>query len=447
MTTTLLSIVLSCITAPPLQTSEKPDSLLYIRTTPAGAQILLDGKPLGTSDGLFPIKPGTYKIIVDLQGHEPKEQNITIRDGRITRVELQLDKRPAETASSNSSTAEPSERKFVRVVIGEESMTFQGQETTWEELPALLEKVPNRKQTVLEIAIATEDLTVRQRNTATGRVGQLAGGYGFEYASYIGVHPLGSLGTTGEPPTDESATEVPLRKAVPFGPVIEWTLSQTGDFEFVETPLHEVVDTLNKRFPMLGAVVDREVLARAGVSVDMPITFSVSNVSVRTVLNLLALSDPKLAWTIRRETLLITTAEEEEKSLAVKIYDVAEINELHEWKSDFYPLIRVITTGIAPTTWDELGGPGTIRFGGSVGHEAMIVLQTQQVHGQIAELLGKCERFNRDGDGIANGETSMPGTHDAVTPAEETIQAALREKISVEFREISLSTVVAQLAR
>ncbi|HYW80034.1 MAG TPA: PEGA domain-containing protein, partial [Thermoguttaceae bacterium] len=103
MTTTVLSIVLSCLTVPQIKTGENPDSLLYIRTTPAGAQILLDGKPLGTSDGLFPVKPGAYKIVVDLEGHQPKEHNITIRDGRITRVELELDKRPEQDADSNAS--------------------------------------------------------------------------------------------------------------------------------------------------------------------------------------------------------------------------------------------------------------------------------------------------------------------------------------------------------
>ena len=69
-----------------------PQTLLFVQTKPAGAEIRLEGKALGESDGIFPVEPGTYKIVIDLSGHEPNEQQITIREGRITRIELTLDK-------------------------------------------------------------------------------------------------------------------------------------------------------------------------------------------------------------------------------------------------------------------------------------------------------------------------------------------------------------------
>ena len=70
-----------------------PQTLLFVQTKPAGAEIRLEGKALGESDGIFPVEPGTYKIVIDLSGHEPNEQQITIRKGRITRIELTLDKK------------------------------------------------------------------------------------------------------------------------------------------------------------------------------------------------------------------------------------------------------------------------------------------------------------------------------------------------------------------
>ena len=75
-----------------------PQTLLFVQTKPAGAKIRLEGKKLGESNGIFPVKPGTYKIVIDLSGHEPREQQIIIREGRITRIELTLDK-AGETAS------------------------------------------------------------------------------------------------------------------------------------------------------------------------------------------------------------------------------------------------------------------------------------------------------------------------------------------------------------
>jgi len=108
MNTVLLSWTLLWAAAPPLQTAEKPDTLLYVRTTPSGAEIRLEGKPLGKSDDLFPVKAGRYKIVVDLEGHQPKEQNIIVRDGRITRIELTLQQRPQSSrgAPPRSSAAQ-----------------------------------------------------------------------------------------------------------------------------------------------------------------------------------------------------------------------------------------------------------------------------------------------------------------------------------------------------
>jgi len=95
MNATLLSAALLCVMAPPVESAGAPQTLLYVRMMPSGAQILLDGKPLGTSDGLFPGQPGQYQIVVDLEGHQPRQQEITVRDGRITRIELTLAKGPA----------------------------------------------------------------------------------------------------------------------------------------------------------------------------------------------------------------------------------------------------------------------------------------------------------------------------------------------------------------
>jgi hypothetical protein len=90
--------------APGVEKKAKPDTLLFVRTTPAGAEVRLDGKPLGTSNDLFPVGPGTYRIVVDLRGHQPYERLITICHGKITRIELTLEeKQPAGAASGTPS--------------------------------------------------------------------------------------------------------------------------------------------------------------------------------------------------------------------------------------------------------------------------------------------------------------------------------------------------------
>ncbi|MEX2561195.1 MAG: hypothetical protein WD403_14835, partial [Pirellulales bacterium] len=58
---------------------------------------------------------------------------------------------------------------------------------------------------------------------------------------------------------------------------------------------------------------------------------------------------------------------------------------------DFDSLIELITSTIAPTTWDDVGGPGAIQeFEGNL---TLVVSQTQEVHEEIAELLAQLRRL------------------------------------------------------
>ncbi len=113
----------------------------------------------------------------------------------------------AEPEPTPSSGVEPTrQRHFVMLVVRWwDKLTFQGQETTWEELPSLLAKVPNRKHTVLEVAMSSEPEAVRLRTTASGKIitieqkedamgraGVLQRQYGFESVRHGGVRQLGS---------------------------------------------------------------------------------------------------------------------------------------------------------------------------------------------------------------------------------------------------------------
>lgn len=58
---------------------------------------------------------------------------------------------------------------------------------------------------------------------------------------------------------------------------------------------------------------------------------------------------------------------------------------------DFDSLIELLTTTVAPTTWSEVGGAGSIeRFAGNL---SIVVSQTQEVHDQIADLLEQLRRL------------------------------------------------------
>ena len=56
-------------------------------------------------------------------------------------------------------------------------------------------------------------------------------------------------------------------------------------------------------------------------------------------------------------------------------------NETYE---NYQQLIDLVTATIAPTTWDEVGGPGAIHEIRTAA--AIVISQTREVHEQIASL-------------------------------------------------------------
>jgi hypothetical protein len=112
-----------------------------------------------------------------------------------------------ETGAALSAIRRPEESQhtFVRLVVDKAAMTFEGQPTTWYGIDALLEAVPNRSSTVLEFAVTSDQITVQQQNEWFGNCIALAHSHGFAYASFIGIHPLGSKGTPVLQPQDSQA--------------------------------------------------------------------------------------------------------------------------------------------------------------------------------------------------------------------------------------------------
>jgi hypothetical protein len=76
--------------SPGVATSAAAQTRLYVRTVPPGAQVTVDGKPLGASDGLFLVPAGTARVSVQFDGQEPHLQQVEIAEGQITRVEIKL---------------------------------------------------------------------------------------------------------------------------------------------------------------------------------------------------------------------------------------------------------------------------------------------------------------------------------------------------------------------
>ena len=57
-----------------------------------------------------------------------------------------------------------------------------------------------------------------------------------------------------------------------------------------------------------------------------------------------------------------------------------------EW-NDYASLIDLITSTVVPTRWDSVGGPGSIAPANFGTAKTLVILQTDDVHREIAALL------------------------------------------------------------
>jgi RNA polymerase sigma-70 factor (ECF subfamily) len=87
-------ITLACLVASQadVQADAESKTQLYVKTTPPGATVSLDGCVLGKSDGLFDVAAGAHKLVLQLEGYAADERSIEARQRQITRVEALLRK-------------------------------------------------------------------------------------------------------------------------------------------------------------------------------------------------------------------------------------------------------------------------------------------------------------------------------------------------------------------
>lgn len=175
-----------------------------------------------------------------------------------------------------------------------------------------------------------------------------------------------------------------------------------GQVALIHAALAEKCDVESRQLPLIDALrpagkprqvpvfIDRMALTDAGVDIEKPVACPITGLSYRETLKIL-LDELDLTYVIRDEALVITSKKEAESTLSTKVYPVFDlvVRPPHVSSNrnalDFQSLIRGITSNIAPTTWDEVGGPGAIReFTNSA---ALVISQTTQIHEEIAEYL------------------------------------------------------------
>ncbi len=98
---------------------------------------------------------------------------------------------------------------------------------------------------------------------------------------------------------------------------------RSSGIEFVDTPLSDVVTQLSDDYG-IQVQIDPVALDAVGIRPDEPVTVNLHNVSLRSAMRLM-LKPLQLTYIIQDEVLMITTPDEAEKQLVVKVYPVADL--------------------------------------------------------------------------------------------------------------------------
>jgi hypothetical protein len=219
-------------------------------------------------------------------------------------------------------------------------------------------------------------------------------------------------------------------------------------------PLDQVVRELQKK---LGVPIrlDIKALKDVGITATAPVTFNGLGVSAKSALRLM-LHEHGLTWTVRYETLLITSPEEAADHLLCGGDD----SDLRE--PDFDSLIDLIKNTVRPTSWDDTGGPGSIAPFFAAGSAAIVVSQTEEVFEQLESLLSDLREM-RDAHGrqmppdgrqrkyAGASARLLPAVVVRFSPKPSAVERAVREtldkQVNLQFKDAPLSEVIEQLQK
>jgi hypothetical protein len=176
-------------------------------------------------------------------------------------------------------------------------------------------------------------------------------------------------------------------------------LDEPLSLDAVEMPLKDVVDRLQTDF-RISIQLDLKAITDAGGTSDMPITGKFANVRLRSALDLM-LAEHELNWIIQHDSLFITSDAKAKERVETRIYPVRDLVEGRSEMGDgddYDSLLDLLTSTIAPTTWTDSGGTGSLSpFPNS---KALVVSHTREIHEQIEVLLARLREI-REQQGIS----------------------------------------------
>ena len=203
-------------------------------------------------------------------------------------------------------------------------------------------------------------------------------------------------------------------------------LDSPTQMDFIAVPLEAGIEFLQDLHG-IPIQIDKRGLDDAGVSIDTPVTATLAGVSLRSGLDLL-LGNLELAWIVRDEVLLVTSAEVARKTVSRSVYRVADLigKDPTRAAADQQALLCVLRAA--------LGDDATVQFFG----RSMILAGNRWQQRTTAQLLHAI-RIDRDKQ---RPQGTWQGVSLAETQADRKIRAELDKPSNIDFIEVPLAAGV-----
>jgi hypothetical protein len=195
-------------------------------------------------------------------------------------------------------------------------------------------------------------------------------------------------------PSPATGEEVSKPKSVDE---IRQVLARKINWDFCETPLAQVADFIggDLKVPLY---LDKNSLEEIGCTLDTPVTFKLSGVTAKVALKTM-LNELRLTMFWDGEVLNITTPEVAECNLTTVLYDVSSLPALRRANGktmpDYDQLVKILEKTIKPTSWDVVGGPGSIVEYDAGDVQVLVISQNWETHEEISDLLNRLRKIHR----------------------------------------------------
>jgi len=166
-------------------------------------------------------------------------------------------------------------------------------------------------------------------------------------------------------PTGAAEKTAVTQNAAAVQPSLQEKLNQRIDFDVVEAPLKDVCEMLHEKTG-IQILLQMKKLEEASVSADTPVTKNLKQVRLSTLLELV-LKDLELTYVEKDGLLLITTPEDAESKLEIRVYDCRDLLAMPAPQVPSPPADRRPAHPISPPASDAGAPAGSRQLGVSIG--------------------------------------------------------------------------------